>query len=123
MDDRAPEGGSQSLTTVCLFAAGGALLGGADGAAAAGLREAVIFALAGGLIGAIVGVFAGRGGSRNAQGLFVRQLELSAKRGGMIWRKTMIRFLAHHRGRRRLVTRSDKVLTISLPKRLPSALP
>jgi uncharacterized membrane protein len=60
MEDRAPKGGSQLPTTVWLFAAMGAVLGGADGATAAGPREAVIFGLAGGLIGAVIGVFAGR---------------------------------------------------------------
>jgi hypothetical protein len=60
MDGRAPNGGSRSLNTVWLFAAIGALLGGADGATAAGVKEAVIFAITGGLIGGIIDVFAGR---------------------------------------------------------------
>jgi len=60
MDDRAPNGDSRLPKTVWLLAAIGALLGGADGATAAGATEAVIFAITGGLIGGIIGVFAGR---------------------------------------------------------------
>ena len=51
--------GSISAKTVAIFAAIGALLGGADGAAAAGFQEAVIFAIIGGLIGGAVGIYVG----------------------------------------------------------------
>jgi hypothetical protein len=46
-----PTGGSLSIKTVCIFAAIGAVLGGADGATAAGFQEAVIFVIIGGMIG------------------------------------------------------------------------
>jgi hypothetical protein len=55
-----PTGGSLSIKTVCIFAAIGAVLGGADGATAAGFQEAVIFVIIGGMIGGIIGVFVGR---------------------------------------------------------------
>jgi hypothetical protein len=45
IDFHVPTGGSISAKTVGIFAAIGALLGGADGATAAGFREAVIFAI------------------------------------------------------------------------------
>ena len=54
-----PTDGSLSAKTVGIFAAIGALLGGADGATAAGVQEAVIFAIVGGLIGGAVGIFVG----------------------------------------------------------------
>jgi hypothetical protein len=54
-----PTGGSFSAKTVGIFPAIGALLGGADGATAAGFQEAVNFAIVGGLIGGAVGIFVG----------------------------------------------------------------
>jgi hypothetical protein len=56
---RAPTGRSISAETVGIFAVIGALLGGADGATAAGFQEAVTFAIVGGLIGGAVGIFVG----------------------------------------------------------------
>jgi hypothetical protein len=55
-----PTGGSISAKTVGIFAAIGALLGGVDGATAAGFQEAVTFAIIGGLIGGAVGISVGR---------------------------------------------------------------
>jgi hypothetical protein len=51
--------GSLSAKPVGIFAAIGALLGGADGATAAGFREALIFSIVGGLIGGAVGIYVG----------------------------------------------------------------
>ena len=51
--------GSISAKTVGIFAAIGALLGGADGATAAGFQEALIFSIIGGLIGGAVGIYVG----------------------------------------------------------------
>jgi hypothetical protein len=59
MKFRFPTGGSISVKTVSIFAAIGALLGGADGATAADFQAATIFAIVGGLIGGIVGIFVG----------------------------------------------------------------
>ena len=58
MGFRVPTGSSISAKTVCIFAAIGALLGGAD-ATAAGFQEAITFAIVGGLIGGAVGIFVG----------------------------------------------------------------
>jgi hypothetical protein len=60
MDFHFPTGDSISAKTVCIFAAIGALLGGADGATAADFETAAIFAIIGGLIGGIVGIFVGK---------------------------------------------------------------
>jgi hypothetical protein len=60
MDFRLPKLDSIFAKTVGIFAAIGAVLGGADGATAADFKAAVIFAIVGGLIGAAVGIFVGK---------------------------------------------------------------
>jgi hypothetical protein len=60
MDSRLPKFDSNFAKTVGIFAAIGAVLGGADGATAADFQAAVIFAIVGGLIGATVGIFVGK---------------------------------------------------------------
>jgi hypothetical protein len=55
-----PRRDSISPKSVGIFAAIGAVLGGADGVTAADFQAGMIFAIVGGLIGAIVGVFVGR---------------------------------------------------------------
>jgi hypothetical protein len=60
MGFRLPTRDSISAKSVGIFAAIGALLGGADGATAADFQAATIFAIVGGLIGGIIGVFVGR---------------------------------------------------------------
>jgi hypothetical protein len=46
------------VKTICFFAAIGAVFGGADGAATGGFEDAAVYAIAGGVIGGITGLFA-----------------------------------------------------------------
>jgi hypothetical protein len=60
MDFHLPTRDSISAKNIGIFAAIGAILGGADGATAADFQAAAFFAIVGGLIGGIIGVFVGK---------------------------------------------------------------